>query len=71
MRAYIGGSCFWCGCRGFRCPDCGQPVVLRDVEGHLHMGLCDLCGPMDQICATRAAPEENIYGAQGRRDEWE
>lgn len=68
MRTYIGGTCFYCKCRGFSCPDCGQPVVLRDVEGHLHMGLCDLCGPMDEVCRVRAAPDENIYDDSRNRD---
>lgn len=62
-RAYVAGRCFWCNCSRFRCPSCGDSLILRDVEGHLHMGLCELCGPMDDECQVRTARRENIFGA--------
>ena len=63
MRAFVAGSCFWCGCKRFACPSCGDELVLRDVEDGLHIGLCDLCGPMDDECRVRKPDRENIYGA--------
>ena len=65
MKLIFGGRCFWCDCNRFCCPACQAELQLRDVEGHLHVGVCPQCGPTADPCRTRAMPEENIFGAIG------
>lgn len=63
LRPFFGGRCFYCQCKGFKCPQCGRHVVLDDVVGSLHIGKCGLCGYTDDECSVRAPRREEIFGA--------